>query len=128
MHSPSNTRPRGLMRTALAGAAMASVLAAAGCGRASATAGTVFGLIARPRGHVLDLGQLVTHAQQAQPQRVPNLVDQLHVRRDTGPAVQVELDHRDLAASAIAAGPVGTPVGRPVWCLPRSLATVELAG
>ena len=39
MHSPSNTRPRGLMRTALAGAAMASVLAAAGCGRASAAAG-----------------------------------------------------------------------------------------
>jgi hypothetical protein len=31
--------------------------------------------------------------QQAQPQRVPHLVDQLQVRRDAGPAVQVELDH-----------------------------------
>jgi hypothetical protein len=40
MHSPSSTRPLGLMLAALAGAAMASVLAAAGCGRAPAAAGT----------------------------------------------------------------------------------------
>jgi hypothetical protein len=31
---------------------------------------------------------------QAQPQRVPDLVDQLQVRRDAGPAIQVELDHQ----------------------------------
>jgi hypothetical protein len=40
MDSPGNTRPRGLMLTALAGAVMASVLTAAGCGRAPAAAGT----------------------------------------------------------------------------------------
>ena len=40
MHPPSHSCPRGLMLTALAGAAMASVLAAAGCGRAPAAAGT----------------------------------------------------------------------------------------
>ena len=36
-------------------------------------------------------------AQQAQPQRVPHLVDQLPVRRDPGAGIQVELDHHDLA-------------------------------
>jgi hypothetical protein len=40
MHSPSNTRPRGLALMALAGAAMASLLAAAGCGQAPAATGT----------------------------------------------------------------------------------------
>jgi hypothetical protein len=35
----------------------------------------------QPGGHVLDLGQLVALVQQAQPQRVPDLVDQLQVRR-----------------------------------------------
>jgi hypothetical protein len=39
MHSPSSTRPRDRLLAALAGAAMASVLAAAGCGRAPAAAG-----------------------------------------------------------------------------------------
>jgi hypothetical protein len=40
MHSPSSTRPRWLMLTALAGVAIAPVLAAAGCGRPPAAAGT----------------------------------------------------------------------------------------
>jgi len=53
----------------------------------------------QPGRHVLDLRQLVTLVQEAQPQRLPHLVDQLQVRRDAGPAVQVELDHRNLTLS-----------------------------
>ena len=50
----------------------------------------------QPGDHVLDLRQLVALAQQAKPQRLPHLMDQLPVRRDPGAGVQVELDHRDL--------------------------------
>jgi len=32
------------------------------------------------------------------------------------------------ARTHVTAHPVGTPVGRHVWCLPRAPATVELAG
>ena len=44
------------------------------------------------RHDVLDGRQLVTLAQQPQPQRPPHLLDDLQVRRDAGTAVQVELD------------------------------------
>jgi ABC-type Mn2+/Zn2+ transport system ATPase subunit len=50
----------------------------------------------QPGRHVFDLRQLIALAQQAQPQRLPDLMDQLQVRRDARPAVQVELDHRSL--------------------------------
>ena len=42
---------------------------------------------------VLDRRELVALAQQAEPQRVPDLLDDLQVRREAGAAVEVELDH-----------------------------------
>jgi hypothetical protein len=39
---------------------------------------------------------------------------------------QVPDGKKTTTISATTADPVGTPVGRHVWCLPRSLATVEL--
>ncbi len=48
---------------------------------------------------VLDRRQLVALAEQAEPERAADLLDQLEVRRDPGPPVQVELDHRLLYSS-----------------------------
>ena len=45
------------------------------------------------RDHVLDRRELVALAQQAQPQRVPDLPHQLLVGREAGARVQVELNH-----------------------------------
>jgi hypothetical protein len=55
---------------------------------------TVFGLIASVATTSPDRGRLVTHAQRAEPQRLPHLLDDLQIRRDARAAVQVELDHR----------------------------------
>jgi hypothetical protein len=52
-----------------------------------------FGAMTRPE-RARIMAMLVTFVQQAQPQRVPDLVDQLQVRRDAGPAIQVELNHQ----------------------------------
>ena len=46
------------------------------------------------RHDVLDRRQLVALAQEAEPQRLAYLLDDLQVGRDPGPGVQVELDHR----------------------------------
>ena len=46
------------------------------------------------RHHVLDRRQLVALAEQPEPERPADLLDQLEVRRDAGPPVQVELDHQ----------------------------------
>ena len=43
---------------------------------------------------VLHRRQLVTLGEQAEPQGAAYLLDELLVRRDAGPAVEVELDHR----------------------------------
>ena len=48
----------------------------------------------RERGYdVLDRRQLIPLAEQAQTQRVPDLPDDLLVRREAGAAVEVELNH-----------------------------------
>ena len=43
--------------------------------------------------HVLDRRQLVALAEQSEPERAAHLLDELEVRRDPGPPVQVKLDH-----------------------------------
>ena len=53
----------------------------------------MLGLIATLRDHVLDRRQLVALDQQPQPQRLADLLDQLHVGGDAGAAIQMELDH-----------------------------------
>ena len=53
------------------------------------------GVDRQPGDDVLDRRELVPLAQQPEPQRLPHLLDHLQVRRDTGPAVQRELDHRN---------------------------------
>ena len=49
----------------------------------------------QPRDDLLDRWQLVALPQQAEPQCVPDLVDQLQVGCDPGTGVQMEIDHDD---------------------------------
>jgi hypothetical protein len=48
------------------------------------------------RHHVLDRRQLITLAQHAEAQRLAHLPHQLLIRRQTGPGIQVKLDHRPI--------------------------------
>ena len=51
------------------------------------------GVDRQARHHLLDRRQLVALPQQAQPQRVAHLLDDLQVRRHAGAAIEMELDH-----------------------------------
>ena len=88
------------------------------------------------RHHVLDRRQLVALAQQAEPQRLPHLLDHLQVRRDAGAGVQVELDHRALYSSRYllltvlitAAGLQDRDAAKPLlWNLKKAFPAVRLA-
>jgi hypothetical protein len=46
-----------------------------------------------PRDDLLDRRQLVAVAEQAEPQGLAHLLDDLHVRRNAGARAEVELDH-----------------------------------
>jgi hypothetical protein len=52
-------------------------------------------------GHVLDPRQLVTRTQEAEPQRIVDLVHQLQVGRHPQPPVQVERDRRHLVIEVV---------------------------
>jgi hypothetical protein len=51
------------------------------------------------RDHLLDGGQTITFGQQTEPQRPPYLLDELHVRGDAGPRLQVKFDHSSIYQS-----------------------------
>ncbi len=52
------------------------------------------GVDREPRHHVFDRGELITFGEQAEPERLPHLLDQLQVWRDARAPVQVKLDQR----------------------------------